>query len=152
MDATLGKMFDRAQEYVNSMTAFFADFRDRASNDYARLLTYHLARHKKNLSSLKALFSNEELNRLLQLPLKHSADDFFPERVFDTYYLDSKSSSDEVIAVAVEFIDVLVCLYHWLGDQLDHEHVSKAIHELIVTEENEVAKLHSIQASLLTIQ
>jgi hypothetical protein len=150
MEVTLGKMFDRAQEYVDGMTSFFADFRDRASNDYARLLTYHLARHKKNLSLLRTRFSNDELNTMLKIPLKNGNDDFFPDRVFDAHYLDSTSSSEEVISTAVEFIDVLVCLYHWLSDQLDHEHASIALNELIATEEREVAKLHSIKVSIAT--
>jgi chlorite dismutase len=145
MESQLGNMLDRAQEYVDSMAQFFADFRDRASDDYSRLLTYHIARHKRSLSMLRSMFTEEELNKVRTLPLKSGDDDFLPERVFNSYYLVSNAQPQEVIATAIEFMDVLECLYRWLEGQFTGNPVSKVLRELIETEEKEIAKLRSIK-------
>jgi chlorite dismutase len=145
METPLGKMLDRAQEYVDSMAHFFADFRDRATDDYSRLLTYHIARHKKSLSLLHSMLSPEELGRVRTTPLKTGDDDFLPERVFNSYYLVSESKPSEVIATAIDFLEVLVGFYQWLDDQFQGMPISKVLKELIEKEGKEIEKLRSIE-------
>jgi hypothetical protein len=146
MDATVGKMLDRAQEYLDRMTLFFGDIRDRALDDEARLLTYHLARHKRKLALLHSTFSTEELNKIRNYPLRDNEDDFIPERVFNQYYLTSNVSPGEVVFMAVEFMDILACLYRWLSDQFAQTPASKMLKELVENEEKEMVNLQAINS------
>jgi hypothetical protein len=145
METPLGKMLDRAQEYVDSMAHFFADFRDRATDDYSRLLTYHIARHKRSLSLVHSMLTPEELGRVRTIPLKTGDDDFLPERVFNSYYLVSESKPSEVIATAIEFLEVLAGFYQWLDDQFQGLPISTVLKELIDKEAQEIEKLRSLE-------
>ena len=116
-----------------------------ATDDYSRLLTYHIARHKKSLSLLHSLLTPEELSRVRTTPLKTGEDDFLPERVFNSYYLVSESKPSEVIATAIDFLEVLVGFYEWLDDQFQGMPISKVLKELIEKEGKEIEKLRSIE-------
>jgi chlorite dismutase len=145
MDTPLGKMLDRAQEYVDSMAQFFADFRDRATHDYSKLLTYHIARHKRSLALIHSMLTPEELANVRTMSLKSGDDDFLPERVFNSYYLVSDAQPSEVIATAIEFLEVLGDFYGWLDSQFPKHPVSNVLKELIATENKEIEKLRSLE-------
>jgi hypothetical protein len=146
MITTLGEMIDKAQVYVDTMTRFFADFRDQAQNGEARLLTYHLARQKRSLAQLQTVFSPEELAQARTFKLEGGGTEFDPERIFDAAYLVPGAKPSEVIATALEFMAVIACLYQWLAGQFTALPAAKVIAELIENEEKEIAGLKAIKA------
>lgn len=145
MDATIGTMLDRAQEYLDEMTRFFADFRDRSTDDVARLFTYRIARHRKSLQQLRDMLSEAELNAVRSMPLGKSNDDFEPQRVFEGRFLPAGAQPAEVLAAAVEFMDVLGCLYEWLAGQFSAPEVHALLVSLARSEAEEAATLREIR-------
>ncbi len=138
---TVEDMLERAREFERRLEAYYADLRDRATNDGVRLLTYYLARHRRHLPEALDSFSKSQLKRLHRVPLESEAPPFHPGECFAGKELPSSVSGDELLRVAVELVEALIDFYRYLAEHVHDDDARGLIECLLHIEETHVVEL-----------
>ncbi|MDD5672948.1 MAG: hypothetical protein PHC61_02185 [Chitinivibrionales bacterium] len=143
--ATVGTMLDAAQEFGIVLERFLAGVRDSATSDNTRLLTYYLARLKRNLPNTHKLFTDTQLAQMRAIPLKTINAHFVAERCFDNRFLAPEVKPAELLETAIELVDILLSFYQWLLDQPLSNEAHGLLELLVKTEERGLSDLKKIK-------
>ncbi len=143
---TVGQMLEKARHFERCLEAYYADLRDRATRDGVRLLTYYLARHRRHLPEALECLSKPQLARIAHIPLKYDNPEFSPEKHFEGKRLPSSVTGDELLGVAIEFVEMLCSFYRWMVQQPLGDEADSLFQSLLRIEERHVIELKKITA------
>ena len=143
---TAGDMLDRAQDFESRLEAFYADLRDRASDDGVRLLTHYLARHRRHLPEALGCVSDVQLAHIRHAPIHYDDTEFDPITLFHGKDLPSDVTGEELLSVAIEFVEALIGFFRWMVLQPLGEEAGTLFQCLLRTEETHVIELKKIKA------
>ena len=143
---TVEDMLARAQDFERRLEAYYADLRDRSTVDGVRLLTHYLARHRRHLPDALGSYSRSELGQLGKVPLKCDDTDFDPAKCFEGKRVPSNVTGDELLGVAIGFVENLITFYRWLVVQPMGEEARGLFQSLLQIEEKHVIELKKIRA------
>jgi len=143
---TLGKLLDRALEFNSELERRYAAIRDESPDNDARLLTYCLCRHRRDLQKALKALDPELMGRVRDSGLERDAE-FHPE----TEFLLIKTPPNEVkahilIEAVIECGLGLISLYRSVLRQPFAPDVTGFIERLIDGEERNVAMLEKMLA------
>ena len=111
-----------------------------------RLLTYYLARHRRHLPEALECLPGKELERMGHVLLKYDDPDFNPQKCFEGKQLPSSVSGDELLATAIDLVEMLIRFYRWMVEQPLGERAGSLFHSLLQIEERHVIELRKIKA------
>ncbi len=143
---TVGDMLERARDFEHRLEAYYADLRDRATVDGVRLLTHYLARHRRHLPDALESYSEQDLERLAKVPLRYDDTDFDPAKCFQGKDVPSSVTGDELLGVAIGFVEDLIAFYRWAAVRPLGEEARGLFQSLLQIEEKHVIELKKIEA------
>ena len=143
---TLGDVLDRVREFEHRLESFYADLRDRATNDGVRLLTYYLARHRRHLPSALECCSERDLESVRRTPCKYNGPQFGPAECFEGKELPSTVKADRLLDTAIEFVAGLAGVYRWVSEQSLGGKSLSLFQSLLRIEESHLVELKKIKA------
>jgi hypothetical protein len=144
-EATVGAMLDAAREFEIHLERFLAETRDAATDDNTRLLTYYLARLKRNLPETHELFTNAQLAQMRAIPLRNINSEFVADRCFDNRFLSPGVKAAELLESTIELVGILACFYQWLLNQPISDAARGLLEQLVNAEERSLTGLKNIQ-------
>jgi rubrerythrin len=142
----LGSLFDEIAGFEESAERYYADLRDRASNDGVRLLTYYLARRKQHLPQALSLLGEYDLQKARQFPVMVSEDKVPGAAFFAAHRLDDTASADQLLSIAITFTETLLTLYKNMVEMVSTGTVHGVFRTLSVLEQRAVVELKKIRA------
>jgi hypothetical protein len=113
----IGDIIGLVVQFDRRVEEYYADLRDRASNDGVRLLTYYLVRRKRRLPEVMGSYPPAEMEKLQRVPLKVSQVDFNPATCVEGKDLPSDTDADHLLDKAIELTDRVIHFYQWLVGQ-----------------------------------
>ncbi len=143
---TVGDMLERAREFERRLEHYYADLRDRTTQDGTRLLTFYLARDRLHLPEALESFNRAQLERFKREPLESEPPAFNPARCFAGKKLPNSAGGDELLATAIEFVEMLINFYRAVLDRVHDEDARELIRDLLRIEESHVIELKKTKA------
>lgn len=143
---TIGAVLDRIQAYEHRLEAYYADLRDRTTNDGVRLLTYSLARRKRHLPGALNCYPPEQIRAIRETPLRYDGPGFDPRDCIDGRELSSAAKAEELLDAAIGFVAVLIGVYRWLAERPLGGETGALFRSLQAVEETDIVELKKIRA------
>lgn len=108
---SVGDLLDRAAAFEQELEKYYATVRDVGTNEGARLLTYHLSKHRRHLQKTLEDFSDDKIALIRSIKLKYgiefklTIDKADPENIKGQELLKAASNYDaELIHLYKEII------------------------------------------------
>jgi rubrerythrin len=140
-------MLESAREFERRLEAYYAELRDRSTNDGARLLTYYLARHRKHLPEALESLPAPQLEGLCRVRLQSEMPEFHLPGCFRGKDLPASASGDELLGVAIELVETLAAFYRSLAERLPEGEAHELAEELLHIEEVHLIELKKTKAT-----
>ena len=144
---SVGELVDRIQDFERRLEAYYADVRDHATQDGARLLAYYLSRHRRHLPGVLSAFSAAELAEIRLEWVRYDDTEFDPKRLFVGSKAPADISGRELLQTGIAFIEELLVFYRWLDQQSLGEHAKRLVQGLLHTEETHIVELKKTLAT-----
>jgi hypothetical protein len=144
---TVGNMIDRARAFETRLERYYADLRDRATDDGVRLLTYYLARRKRHLPETLSAYGSPVLDSIRRTPFKYEDTHLVVEKCFEGKTLPSDVNAEKVLDTAIGFVEMLIGFYSHLSRQPLGEDVIGLFQSLVKIEEKDIIELNKIRAT-----
>lgn len=143
---TLGELMDRGRAFETRLAEYYAEVRDRTTDNGVRLLTYYLARHRRHqdeaLESLTPAMAKRvrKVELKFDVPLEDATSFRLPP--FDP----AAATGDELIRAAIAYDTELVEFYRSILAQPANDEVRGVLEALIRFEERDIVMLKKMQA------
>ncbi|MDD5674072.1 MAG: hypothetical protein PHC61_07915 [Chitinivibrionales bacterium] len=144
--ATIGAILDKVQNLEKRQIDFYADLRDRTTNDGVKLLTYYLARHKQHFPSVMSCFNAEQIERIRNTPFLEEDELGNMEQFFQDESLPSDAKADALLDRAIAFVQVLVTCFQHMADQPVGETSTQLFKSLYDLEVRDIVTLKKMKA------
>jgi len=144
---TIEELINRVNDFEGRLEAYYADLRNRATQDGTRLLTYYLSRHRHHLPDVLTAFSSEQLAEIRHEWVRYDDTEFDPRRLFTDRESPSDISGRELLQTAIGLVEDLLRFYEWLNQQPLGEDAKRLVEGLLRTEETHVIELKKTLAT-----
>ena len=143
---TVGEVIDRIEDFESRLESFYADLRDRVTLDGVRMLVHYLARHRRHLPNAMESFSAAQIQRMRKIPIKYDDAEFARGACFEHKDLPSSIGGQELLDVAIEFVEALIHFYGHFADQPVGDEAAGLLRALLRIEESHIVELKKIKA------
>ena len=106
----------RAKDFEARLECYYADIRDRSTNDGVRLLTQYLVRHCRRLPKALLSYSESDLKHIQDVLLKYDLTQFDPNIIFVGKELPADASAEQLIGKSLEFLKCIDQFYTVVAD------------------------------------
>jgi hypothetical protein len=143
---TVGELLDRGRDFETRLEAYYAEIRDRSTDNGVRLVTYYLARHRRHQAMALGGMAAEVLARVRNVELKFDAA-FDPTKELRLPEIAPEAiKGDELIECAARHDGQLVSLYRFILGQPLNDDVRAVLEALIRVEERDMVMLKKMLA------
>lgn len=143
---TVGELLDRGKDFEARLEKYYAEIRDRSSDNGVRLVTYYLARHRRHQEIAMADLPPETLQHVRKVELKFDVP-FDPAEEFRIpHFKPEEIKGDELIELAVNYDRDLISLYRSILAQPVNDAVRSVLEALIRVEERDLVMLKKMLA------
>ena len=144
---TIEELVSRVHAFERQLEEYYADLRDRATQDGTRLLTHYLSRRRHHLPDVLTAFSAAELAEMCHEWVRYDDTEFAPKRLFGGPPPPAGISGGELLQIAIAFGEELLAFYRWLDQQPLGEPARRLARGLLRTEEVHIIELKKTLAT-----
>lgn len=142
----LGSFLDEIATFEQAAEQYYADLRDRTSNDGVRLLSHYLARRKQHLPHAVSLIKPQVLEETRRFPVLLSEDQVPGPEFFAEHRLDDAAAGAQLLSKAIIFTETLFNLYEKMVEMIPSGPAHGLFRTLTVIEHRAVVELKKILA------
>jgi rubrerythrin len=143
---TLGSFLDEIARFEQSAEKYYADLRDRTSNDGVRLLTHYLAKRKQHLPQALSLVTPEDLAEARKFPILISENLIPGQEFFTQQRLDDDADGGRLLSAAIIFTETLLTIYEKMVAAIPSGRAHSLFRTLAVIEHRAIVELKKILA------
>lgn len=144
---SIEELVNRVHGFERRLEAYYADLRDRGTQESTRILTHYLSRRRNHLPDVLTTFSAAELAEMCHERVRYDDTEFDPERLFVGPQAPADIGGRELLQTAIAFVEELLVFYRWLDQQPLGEHGRRLVQELLRTEETHITELEKTLAT-----
>lgn len=144
--ASMGELLDRGKSFETRLERYYAEIRDRSTDNGVRLLTYYLARHRRHQEQALAGQDEAAILRVRTVGLKFDVP-FDPAKNFHLLETPPETvTGDQLLAAAIAYDSELVSLYKSILEQPVGDEAASVVAALIRVEERDIVMLKKMLA------